>query len=49
MICLNNSNKSINLLVDSIYAWLDSIMNYLSDFGYLLVTQCLTLSSSTKK
>jgi hypothetical protein len=49
MICLNSLNKGINLLVDSVYAWLDSVMNYLSDLGYLLVTQCLTLSNSTKK
>jgi len=39
MICLNDSDKSINLLVDSIYAWLDSVMNSLSDLGHLLVSK----------
>ena len=49
MICLNDPHKSINLLVDSVYAWLDSVMNYLSDPGYLLVSKRLSLPSSTKE
>jgi hypothetical protein len=39
MICLNDSYKSINLLVDGIYARLDSIMNNFSDFRHLLVSK----------
>jgi hypothetical protein len=39
MICLNDSYKSINLLVDGIYARLDSIMNNFSDLGHLLVSK----------
>jgi hypothetical protein len=39
MTCFNNTYKSINLSIDGIHAWLNSVVNQLFYFGYLLVAQ----------